>query len=325
MSNSSPSLSDRASSPLMVLRQQIAQNFSEDELETLCFDLGIDFDELGKKNKTNKIIKLIGLSIRQERLGDLRDAILEERPMLSLLLPSLEDLKSDLAIPYLAALEGAPERRGCYAELGKARLYLIVLLPIVLVLGVLFSGLSSTNLTNYQATLVAYVFPSSLTPTPSLTPTLDSAPTSTRADSPFVIDTSGNVYINQNIPLPTPKAISTIDITGLTTSTICVETNDVILVRANGGIIVGQFTGSVGPDGTDSGVFGLSLDAYDLYPQFPHGALLCKLDAVDEWRACKSSADFVAQATGCLEFNVNDNEQGNNTGFFEVEIEVFDN
>jgi hypothetical protein len=77
----------------VLLRQQIAQTFSESELKTICFDLGIDFEELGQGNKTDKIIELIGLMRRRGWLGNLLSAINDARP--SLEWPTLEILLAD--------------------------------------------------------------------------------------------------------------------------------------------------------------------------------------------------------------------------------------
>jgi hypothetical protein len=102
---------------------------------------------------------------------------------------------------------------------------------------------------------------------------------------------------------------------------ICVNPGDTVTVAASGSIIVGPVLGSTTPDGLE---FPLS-ETYSLFPTFPHGALLCRLDTESFWRKCGSRATFEADVAGCLEFEVNDKEQVNNSGAFRVEVSVSGN
>lgn len=54
-------------SPLIKLRQLMADAFSLDELRTLCFDLQVKFDELPHPGLTPKIRSLIQLVIENDR------------------------------------------------------------------------------------------------------------------------------------------------------------------------------------------------------------------------------------------------------------------
>jgi len=145
----------------------------------------------------------------------------------------------------------------------------------------------------------------------------------TNTNSPFIINPNGDVTINQNSPLPTPIANPSFKIDDNEITNYCVETSNVIWVAASGGIIVGQYVGSVGPEGIDSGVLGLSLDSYDIIPEYAHGALLCKLDTESEWKECGKELIFQAKSNGCLQFDVNDNDKSNNSGAFDVEVFIY--
>jgi len=50
------------------LRQALVQHFNEEELRTLCFDLGVDYDSLSGKGKEAKARELVS---RLERRGEL--------------------------------------------------------------------------------------------------------------------------------------------------------------------------------------------------------------------------------------------------------------
>lgn len=62
------------------LRQIITQYFNAGELRTLCFDLGVDYDDLPGQGKTNKVIELIGYLQRRDRLPELVEMVRQLRP-----------------------------------------------------------------------------------------------------------------------------------------------------------------------------------------------------------------------------------------------------
>ncbi len=62
------------------LRQAMTERMSLDEIESLCFDLGIDPDNLGGDNKAGKIRELIQYMQRRGRLNDLIAQLAKERP-----------------------------------------------------------------------------------------------------------------------------------------------------------------------------------------------------------------------------------------------------
>lgn len=62
------------------LRQEIAKAFSDEDLKILCFDLSIDYDNLGTGGKAGKIPVLIGICTRDKKLPELLKKLEEERP-----------------------------------------------------------------------------------------------------------------------------------------------------------------------------------------------------------------------------------------------------
>ena len=62
------------------LRELLSQRFNEEELRTLCFDLGIDYDDLGGGSKAGKARELVDYLKRRGRLADLVNAGKERRP-----------------------------------------------------------------------------------------------------------------------------------------------------------------------------------------------------------------------------------------------------
>jgi ATP/maltotriose-dependent transcriptional regulator MalT len=61
------------------LRRQMDQHFNLDEIELLCFELGIDYEHLAGAAKPKKIHELIMLVVRNGRLPELLELLAEER------------------------------------------------------------------------------------------------------------------------------------------------------------------------------------------------------------------------------------------------------
>lgn len=53
------------------LRQLLSEHFDREELRTLCFDLGIDYDELRGEGATNKARELVAYLERRSRITEL--------------------------------------------------------------------------------------------------------------------------------------------------------------------------------------------------------------------------------------------------------------
>lgn len=64
----------------IILRDQMNQYFSVSELRTLCFDLGIDYEDLPGSTKQLKVIELIGFVQRRGVLDNLIKLLAHQRP-----------------------------------------------------------------------------------------------------------------------------------------------------------------------------------------------------------------------------------------------------
>lgn len=62
------------------LRIVLTKHMNKDEIETICFDMSIDFEKLSGLNKEAKIRELILLCEREERLQELFENCREMRP-----------------------------------------------------------------------------------------------------------------------------------------------------------------------------------------------------------------------------------------------------
>ena len=71
-------------SELTHLRKLLIQHYSLDEFRTLCFDLGILYDNLGGDGLGGKVRELLLLIGRQQRFSELLNHIQTEHPSLDL-------------------------------------------------------------------------------------------------------------------------------------------------------------------------------------------------------------------------------------------------
>lgn len=62
----------------------LCTHFSEDDLKTLCFFIGIDYDSLQGNGKRAKARELVAHFQRTDALDTLRDTIRQQRPELTL-------------------------------------------------------------------------------------------------------------------------------------------------------------------------------------------------------------------------------------------------
>jgi hypothetical protein len=101
-------------------------------------------------------------------------------------------------------------------------------------------------------------------------------------------------------------------------SGIKVAKGDKISIRASGEVTFGIMAGSGGPEGIDF------LPSYNYFENLKHGCLIGRVAASedDPWSYIGASADFTADRSGELQFNVNDNDPDNNVGEFDVKITV---
>ena len=115
-------------------------------------------------------------------------------------------------------------------------------------------------------------------------------------------------------------------VNGYLKSSACFSQGDKILVTATGNMIHGENIGSSNADGKDSfDVLGVSIPIdkkYYIYREYPLGALMCKLDSQTDWLVCGTSKSLQIDATGCLEFQVNDAITSGDSGAYSVTIET---
>ena len=98
-------------------------------------------------------------------------------------------------------------------------------------------------------------------------------------------------------------------------SGIIVRKGDRISFKAKGSIVLGTFAGSGGPDGISG------LEGYSEVQKLKHGSLIGKIGDGD-WFSVGSYASIVAQNSGKLTLQVNDNDPSNNEGSFIVEYSI---
>ncbi|MBK8900709.1 MAG: tetratricopeptide repeat protein [Anaerolineaceae bacterium] len=65
------------------LRQQIEQHFDEAELRTLCFDLGVSYENLGGRGKGENVTELVALFQRNGQVDDLMEQLNHHRPAIN--------------------------------------------------------------------------------------------------------------------------------------------------------------------------------------------------------------------------------------------------
>jgi len=66
------------------LRQVLTERYNLSELHTLCFDLGIDYEEIGGGGKTEKVVELVAFAQRHNRLDDIAAYVRHTRPFVQL-------------------------------------------------------------------------------------------------------------------------------------------------------------------------------------------------------------------------------------------------
>lgn len=72
--------SKKKGKPLTELRQVLAVRFSEEELRTLCFDLGVNYDDLQGEGKAGKARELVAFLDRHGRIPELLEIGRQLRP-----------------------------------------------------------------------------------------------------------------------------------------------------------------------------------------------------------------------------------------------------
>ena len=123
-------------SDLALLREGVTSAFNEDELRTLCFDLGVEYEDLDAIARDGKARELVATMHRAGRLGELVSACRKQRPNTPW--PSLPAggslLPEDLAHTY-HDVETAP-----VWPLGRSTLFIAFLAQTSLIAALVASG-----------------------------------------------------------------------------------------------------------------------------------------------------------------------------------------
>ncbi len=107
---------------------------------------------------------------------------------------------------------------------------------------------------------------------------------------------------------------------------IKVEKGDIIIIKANGVMKIGNWIGTSGPEGrlNSSGILGVSLAAYNYneFKNWNHAVLVFRFGKEDEWKYYQKDKElkYRVPAAGYVEFAVNDTQQGDNEGAYDVEV-----
>jgi hypothetical protein len=101
-------------------RQKIESAFNKGQLKTLCFDMGIDYENL-PETKEGMVRELLQYCVRQNRVNELLQICREKRPTIAW--PDLTDL--NLTSP-------ASERKGCTAYWGNRTISIMVFMSLFL-------------------------------------------------------------------------------------------------------------------------------------------------------------------------------------------------
>lgn len=96
--------------------------------------------------------------------------------------------------------------------------------------------------------------------------------------------------------------------------------NEEISVSATGLVTVGVFLGSVTPDGRTKGLAGFNIGKYNIVPSIPHGAVMYRVSDIGPWKMCGSNCKIKIDKPGSynIEFRINDNNEGDNSGEFNL-------
>ncbi len=86
------------------LRQVLVQYYSDSELHMMCFDLGIDYESLGGRGKSEQATKLVAYAQRKNRINDIANYVRRTRQFVELktadtAFPMLEDAASPASGP----------------------------------------------------------------------------------------------------------------------------------------------------------------------------------------------------------------------------------
>jgi hypothetical protein len=118
-----------------------------------------------------------------------------------------------------------------------------------------------------------------------------------------------------------------IKLSNLVTKDIKLERAGIVTIKSTGVMVAGTFIGDVTPDGKfEFTIGGVAFDIsaqYDINPDFPHGAVIYKINDDKDWRLCKSNCEFSTLGNEyiTLQLFINDSNAADNTGTYTTIID----
>jgi hypothetical protein len=102
---------------------------------------------------------------------------------------------------------------------------------------------------------------------------------------------------------------------------LSVNPGDKIRVEASGRVRFGAFVGAGGPRGI------IISPQYNYFTDVPHGQLIGRIkqpgaEDLEGWFPIAEGREFVVRSSGVLEFAVNDNRPGDNSGSFRIQVTI---
>ncbi len=149
----------------------------------------------------------------------------------------------------------------------------------------------------------------------------DSEKFSKSLNSKVVQGNDGKLLIIEDVSKPALN--KTFNVSSLTNTNINLKSGDQVFISSSGSIKLGSFVGISGPKGRETGVLGLDISNYNIVENINHGALIFKYPYDGTWTSCGDAYTFTATHNGVLYFDVNDNDPGNNVGFYTVQVKVY--
>lgn len=199
---------------LRQLHRLLVDGFNLDELKTLCFDLGVDFDSLDGANNSAKARELIIWHYRRNKLDLLLQQLKSSRP--SIAWPPANILPTKIDAEQIT-WEEDNFFRGCLLQIGRYKLVLYLLIPILILSGliILFSDFFPSN----NIALLTATSPNLTDSTPTFQTTASNVPsTSTKANDATPIESGGDAAydtpqatreVEEPTTTPVPTASST--------------------------------------------------------------------------------------------------------------------
>ena len=163
---------------LVSLRQILTERFNDDELRSLCFDLGVDYDNLGGEGKAGKARELVAYLERRGDIPKLVEAVRQARPGIS-----WDELPSGAAVS-LPGSQAAPrllrdQRRSAIVLVGVIVLGVVI---VVLVRMLILAGLPGVLSSSPGPAATPVRVPTTASaPAPPASPTAPLSATSTPA------------------------------------------------------------------------------------------------------------------------------------------------